>query len=521
MAEQDNAGKDPGEQANLVAVDVNELAELCALDTELFGQTYFPRAVRNNSPDFHGRMDQLLDSEDRFVSIQVFRGGAKTTKFRVYMAKRISYGLARTILLVSKSQAHAAKTLMWIRNAVEKNKHWSQTFGLKKGAAKWNDEELEITHGVLGHTIWIVGMGITGSTRGLNFEDYRPDLILVDDVVDEENSNTPEACDKIKKLVHGALKYSLAPKVDNIYSKLVILQTPQAFGDISEQAKKDPLFKTMRCGCWTPETENLPVNQQISAWEQRFPTEDLRADKIASIAKNELSIFSREMECKLVTPEDALFRTEWIKYYGEGQDVQLPPLSELSVTLAIDPVPPPSPQQVAKGYAKKDFEALVAVGKWRTTGKMFVLETSFNRGHDPSWTVAEFFRMAQRWQPTNVVVEAVAYQRVLAWLLRLGMTKLGRYWPITEMTDKRSKYDRINQGMKGPLSEGALYVHPSMTELISQITHYANVEHDDVLEATAVACADLQGKIANEQSDDGHVVNEDDIPDLEYARGCP
>lgn len=489
------------------------------MDTDLFGKVFFPRAIRNETPEFHHQMDRLLDSPDRFVSIQVFRGGAKTTKFRVYMAKRISYGLSRTIVLVGKSQTHAAKTLMWIRNAVEKNTKWAQTFGLKKGV-KWNDDELEITHGVEGHTIWIVGIGITGSTRGINFEDHRPDLILVDDVVDEENANTPEARDKIEKLVHGALKYSLAPKIDNPYAKMAILQTPMAFEDISELAKKDPIFVTMRQGCWSKETEDLPIMERKSSWEQRFPTDELLKDKLAAIAKNKDSIFCREMECKLVTPEQSTFLAEWLQFYGEGQDVQLPPLSELTTVLAIDPVPPPSPAQVAKGFAKKDFESLAVLGKWQRTGKVFVLEVSFNRGHDPSWTISEFFRLAQKWQPRNVIIETVAYQRTLAWLLRMGMQKLGRYWPITEMTDKRSKLDRITQGLKGVASERQLYVHASQTELISQFTHYPNVPHDDVIESVAVAAADLQGQILNEQSE-AHVVNEDDIPDLEYQPGCP
>lgn len=519
MDQPHNESEDTSFEALDGDIALAELVDLCAVDTDLFGKTFFPRAIRNTTPAFHHEMDGLLDSPDRFVSIQVFRGGAKTTKFRVYMAKRISYGLSKTIVLVSKSQTHASKTLMWIRNAVERNTKWAQTFGLKKGT-KWNDEELEIIHGVEGHTIWIVGIGITGSTRGINFEDHRPDLILVDDVVDEENANTPEARNKIEGLVHGALKYSLAPKVDNPYSKMAILQTPMAFEDISEMAKKDPMFVTMRQGCWTKDTEDLPIMERKSAWEERFPTDDLIKDKLAAVAKNKDSIFCREMECKLVTPEQAAFRAEWLQFYGEGCEMQLPPLHELTTVLAIDPVPPPSPAQVAKGFAKKDYEALAVLGKWKRTGKVFLLEVSFNRGHDPSWTISEFFRLAQRWRPINVVVESVAYQRVLSWLLKQGMQKLNKYWPILEMTDKRSKYDRIIQGLKGISSEKQLYVHSSHSEFISQFTHYPNVPHDDVIEVVAVAAADLQGQILNEQSE---VVgeNEDDIAELEYHPGCP
>lgn len=520
MDQPDNESEDESFEANDAAAANAELIELCAVDNELFGQVFFPRAFRNESPPFHQEMDELLDSQDRYVCEQVFRGAAKTTKFRVYMAKRISYGLSRTILLVSKSQGHSTKTLTWIRNAVEKNTKWAQTFKLTKGA-KWNDEELEIVHGIEGHTIFVVGIGITGSARGINFEDYRPDLILVDDVVDEENANTPEQRDKIKKLVHGALKYSLAPVVDNPYSKMVILQTPIAFEDISEMAKKDNTFKFMRQGCWSKETEDLPIMERKSAWEVRFPTKALIEAKLAAMANNEDSIFSREMEVKLITPEQSMFRAEWLQYYGEAHDVPMPPLHEMYVVMAVDPVPPPSPQQIAKGFAKKDYEAFAVCGKWLRTGKVFVLEISANRGHDPSWTIAEFFRLAQKWRPSNVIVESVAYQRTLSWLLKQGMQKLGKYWPILEMTDRRSKIDRISQGLKGIASEKQLYVLPGQTELINQFTHYPNVPHDDVLEVVAVACADLQGQILNEQSESRDELDDDDTPAITYSGGCP
>lgn len=504
--------------AEQVAVDVNELVQLCAIDGTLFGQAFFPKTVRQAPPAFHYELDKLLDSTDRYVSMEVFRGGAKTTKLRLFMARRIAYGISRTILIVGKSQGHASRSLIWLKKQIEHNLKFSQTFGLERGS-KWNDEEIEIVSKTGGFSIWIVAFGVTGSTRGLNFDDYRPDLIIVDDVVDEENSASIEQRTKIEKLVLGALKESLTPPTENEFAKLVILQTPQDEDDICRKAARDPQFKSARFGCWTPETEWLPIEQRESIWPERFTTKYLQDEWHAALARNTLSIFAREMECKLIVTETALFREEWIRYFGEGEETPEPPLHEMVTELIIDPVPPPSDREIAKGLKGKDFEVLGVVGRWRN--QYYMLELVANHGHDPGWTVTEFFRLAYRWNIRKAVVEAVAYQRTLQWLLREAMKKAGRYYVIEDFPEKRKKYQKIPDALRGPLSMGQVFVRRSQTTLCDQIVHFGpGLKHDDEIEVLAVGITSLT-------RGSGYTIDAQGIPDeseyeeITYNRGAP
>jgi len=493
-----------------------ELVLLSALDDELFAKTFFEKTSRQASPSFHRDIDNALNGPDRFVNIQIFRGGAKTTKVRLHMAKRIAYGISKTILFVGKSHGHSTRNLMWIRKQVERNVKFRDTFMLAPGA-KWNDEELEVLCGPEKRSVWVIGIGITGSARGINVDDYRPDFIIVDDVMDEENSSSIEQRDKTYKLVHGALKHSLAPASENSWAKLAILQTPLDFDDISQKALRDPEFVNLRFGCWTKDTENLPLDKRESAWPARWSSEELRKQRAAAISKNELSLFSREMECKLVAPEQSDFKPEWLKFYGPGLAVEEPANYLMQTVLVIDPVPPPSDREVSKNLQGKDYESLSVVGKYK--GRIFILETSYNRGHDPSWTIAEFLRLAEYWKVSKVVVEAVAYQRTLVWLLQAAMKKAGRYWQIDARPDRRAKRDRIVQGIKGPASNGELYCRPDMTEFINQYTHYPNVKHDDVIETVAKGCEEVSNSILNDYAEANY--EEEDIPLLEYQRGAP
>ena len=495
----------------IIQPTLDEILELGAVDSTFFSQTFFAKTCRQKSPVFHGQIWSMLDSKARMVNLQVFRGGAKTSILRMYTAKRIAYGLAHTILYIGKSEGHAARSINWLRTQVERNVNYSHVFGLRPGK-KWQDTEAEIWHGTDEYPIWIMGMGITGSVRGINRDDFRPDLIVVDDVIDEENAATSEQREKINNLIYGAIKESLAPASEAPDAKLAMLQTPLNKEDASTMALTDPEWKSAVFGCFTPETRDLPVDEQQSAWPERWSSETLREEKKMHIQRNRLSLWLREKECKIVSPETAAFDANWLQYYEMKPEF-------MTTMIAIDPVPPPSELQISKGLRGKDYEAIAVVGRYGPS--YFLLEYSTNRGHNPEWTIAEFFRLALKWRPLRVLVESVAYQRTLAWLLRRAMQTQRRFFVVKEVTDKRRKYDRIVDSLNGIAANGQLFVRHEHSEFISQFRSYPDVVHDDLLEAVAVAVAELSGSAYHDHATDMIEASEDEIPALEYAQGAP
>lgn len=493
---------------------------LGATDSEFYYRFFFPKTVRLASPKFHRDMDTVLDGPDPFVNMLVFRGGAKTTKLRLYTGKRIAYGISKTILFTSKSQQHASRSLRWLRKQVQLNTKWAQAFGLRLGD-KSNDEELHIINEAAEVSIWIVALGITGSVRGVNFDDYRPDLIVCDDLLTAENTASPLQREKMSALVLTDIKESLAVRAEAPDRKMVLINTPQRFGDISQECLTDPQFVSVVFGCWLPGTENLPIDMRKSIWEEAMPTKELIAEYKAAIARNKLSYFAKEKECKLVTPETSDFRAEWIRYHGEGTDHPTPSLEEMYIVLVIDPVPPPSDAEIAAGLANKDFEALTVLGRYKN--EVYVLEISTNKGHQPTWTVAEFFRLAQKWHIRKALVETVAYQKVLAWLIREAMRRIGIYYLVEEFGrgDKRKKVQKIAQGLQGVMSNGQLYVKKDMATLIEQIIYHPNVDHDDELETVAIGVTDLLNRGMDLPEGGRGDLEEDNIPALEYTGGCP
>lgn len=473
-------------------VSAAEAIELAAIDRDFFAQFFFPRTARQKIPPFHHRIWDRLESSARLVNLLVYRGGGKTSILRMYIAKRIGYGLSRTILVIGKSEQHATRTVRWLRRQIEIFGRYAQVFQLEKGM-KWQDHECEIFHRLRDHTVTILAMGIGGSVRGVNIDDFRPDLIVLDDVLDEENAATGEQRKKINELVYGALKESLAPAVDAPDAKLVSLTTPQNREDYAVEALGDPEWVSERFGCWTPETESHMVGQQESQWEERFPSEQLRKEKIAAVRRNQLSLWMREKECKITAPETSSFVAGWLRTYD------LAP-SGLYTVGAIDPVPPPSEKQIQQGLKDKDYEAIVSIG--RRKNDYYLLEYSLNRGHEPTWTVAEFFRHSLLYRPRRWLVEGVAYQRTLAWILRQAMNHQKKYFVVQEFLDQRSKFNRIVDALSGIASNGHLYIKREHVEFIQQFSDYPSVSHDDLLDAVTIAMIGLEGSLVTDPEED-------------------
>ena len=495
----------------------------------MFARTFFPQTMRDPSPGFDKQVWAALENpRHRLVNLEMWRGSGKTSKLRIFTAKRIAYGISRTILYVGSNEGSAIRSIQWLRSAiepkmgadgVERPPLFAQVYGLS--LAKRGEEQLQILQRIPGlpeRSVWILGVGVTGTVRGINFEDYRPDLIVLDDIMTDENSQTEEQCGKITNLVMGALVNSLTPATEEPNAKLAHLCTPLDPRDVSSQAKESPAWHTERFGCWTEATEDLDVDEQESSWPERYPTSKLRQDKLDALATNKYSLFAREMECRLITTEKAAFRSGWLKFYDSV------PKGSTNV-LAIDPTPPPSERQTANLFRDKDYEALAVVG--RRGGDYYLLDYQQSRGHEPNWTIHKIFDLAQRWRVQRIVVESIAYQRMLKWLLEKEMQRRGIYYIVKDTkvggkSDRRPKFTRITDALSGVASNAHFFVKPEHSEFILQFSAYGVGYRgsDDLLEAVAIATGELTNPYLELGVEDYDELDRE-VEDFPAIRACP
>ena len=493
-----------------------EALSLGAADSVFFSHYYFPKTVRQETPDFHRRqLWPKLDGPSRKVSFMVFRGSAKTTLLRIYTAKRVAYLISRTILYVGKSQDHAKRSLAWLMRQVEFNALYRDTFLLRPGS-KWTAEECTILVGPEQTPVTIIALGITGSTLGVNVDDYRPDLIIVDDPSDEENTLTEDQRNKTEDFILGSLYNSLAPTSEAPLAKIAFLQTLLHPEDAISKCDSDPSWDSSRVSIFNEAGE--------SVWPARWTTEELQKEKQSFIERGKLSLWMREMECTAIGSALASFPRahEQINYYEIT-----PSVGSMVCAMAVDPVPPPSERQIAEGLRRKDFEAWVVVGLWRDrqTGerRIYVLDAIQHKGHTPDWSVATFLQLRKVWRPVLLKAETVNYQRTLKWLLEQAMMQQSAWTRIdAHQPERRKKAYRIIDTLGSALAQGMLYFHRSQRDLLEQIVSYPSVQFDDLIEALSVAIdAVLEIGDGYLGEDEDFLEVEKDIPELPDMRMCP
>jgi predicted phage terminase large subunit-like protein len=450
--------------SELVPVSPKEAIVLGADSLRMFGKIFFPKTFRQDSPKFHDVIGNELYSDHRYNAFAIHRDGAKTSLLRVFAAQRISYAISRTIMYVSVSQAHAVHSVRWLKRAIMFNPLFGDTFQLSKGA-KWTDEIIEIRHGIDEVPITVMAMGITGQIRGFNIDDYRPDLIIADDILNEENTATLEQRNKIESLFFGALINSLAPASESPHAKAVLLQTPLHHDDVLEKCLRDPQWHGLRFGVFDDAGE--------SRWPSRYPTEILKKEKESAILRGQYQLWMREKECQIVRGEDTIFDISRLQYW-----TTLP--EDMIVVLAIDPA--------SSDSTTADFNVLIAVGFHGAD--IYVLDYYAERGVMPDAVAARFFEFVWRFKPRKAAVESIAYQRVLKWYLEQEMLKRRTFIPIDAIQDRRKKSDRIIQALAGALHMGCIFCKAAHSDLIEQMQNFNPMddsEHDDILDALAMA----------------------------------
>jgi len=445
-----------------------EVLEYTARDGALFSQLFLPKTFSLEPPDFHKEIWSTIENPDnRYVCIEVFRDGAKTTITRAFVLKSICFATVKLILFTSESQKRARDSVDWLQKRVTERLDGlcvSKFFKLKAGKID-NRDELEIINQLYGTTIRVIAIGADSQVRGFNIDDDRPDLIVADDYLPAEIMGEVTRKYYVDKFF-GGLENTLAAKTVNPFAKMLNLATRTASDDIIGMCQLDPR--------WVCKQFSIFDEKGESRWKSKWSTADLILEKQAAAAKNMLSVWYREKECRLIKSEVTTFKDSWLLSYDEEDDGWI-------YFLACDPVPPPSPNQIKTGLKHKDWEVWSVIGY--KAGRFRLAEQTQNKGHDILWTLNEAFHLMTKWKPKAIGIESVAYQRTIAFQLREKMRIERNYTQVLELTDGRSKYHKIADTLSPIAQTGNLEVQQNCSAFQIQFAEYPGCEHDDHLDS--------------------------------------
>ena len=455
------------------------------LGYDFFVSNYFPHYVRSSSrSQLHNylfeHLPQVLQQPSSVhLAIAAPRGEAKSTLvsqlFTLYclVAQKKRYAL---IVMDSIDQAYPM--LEAIKVELEFNQRLRVDFPEIAGQGRVWQAATIVTKA--NQKVQVAGSG--KKLRGLRHGAYRPDLVVLDDIENDEQVRSPEQRDKL----HDWLKKTVLPlgaagdKLDVVYIGTILHYDSVLNRTLSSKAWKTAKFKALirqpdDMSLWD-KWEDLYLNEGEAVADAFYSQNKSAMDKGAVVswaarpiltlmkirARDGHATFDSEYQNDPLSSDDAMFANA-LTYWTE-----LP--GELVYFGALDP-------SLGKAGASRDPSAILVGGYHRETGKLYVIEAQVKK-RLPDLIIEDVIRMQKQYQCQRWFVETVQFQEFLKDELVKRSAQRGIPVPATATKPNTDKMLRI-ESLQPHMANGLILLHSSQATLISQLRHFPKADHDD------------------------------------------
>lgn len=496
--------------------------KLAAIDLEYFGRAYLPHYFTRPSPSFHAELDAVWtggvlkdlvpDTREQAQrvntlpgcrrAIEAPRGHAKSTNLTLKDALHAAlYGYKHYIIILSDSSEQAEGFLADAKTEIEDNGVIREDFGPLEGAA-WKSNVILLANGTK-----IEAIGSGKKIRGRRHKQWRPDLIICDDLENDENVNTPEQRRKLADWYNKAVS-----KAGDTYTDIVYIGTLLHYDSLLAKVAKNPQYKAIKYRgviSWAQRADLWQVweaiycdlsndNHQADArayyeaheaemlegtavlWPDKLSYYDLMVIKVS---EGDAS-FNSEIQNDPIDPDNCVFSPEWLDYWDD-EGKQQPDFSDPRYILiaANDP---------SLGKTKKsDTSAIIVLAKDTLTGYLYILAADIAR-RKPDVIISDVIEISRKLRLDygkglyKLGVETVQFQYFFKEVLAKTSLKAGEMLPIEEINSVQNKQLRI-LSLQPLIKNGYIKFSRRHKTLIQQLTEYPMGRNDDGPDALQMA----------------------------------
>ena len=455
-------------------IDINEVIHNQKLRKQLaieshywFFHIYLSHYVEYPTADFQKEMFSITEDESiQQAVIVAFRGSAKSTIFS------LSYPLwsilgkphMRHVVLLSQTSNQVKMVLKNIRRELENNELLRKDFGkLDVGTDEWKSNSIVIEK----YSARISALSTGESIRGIRHLNYRPELIICDDIEDLQSVKNKEMRDKTSSWFLGDV---IPIGAEN--TKVIV---------IGNLLHEDSLVVRLREKIKQKEFNGIfrsyPLiddNNQV-LWPGRFPNEEAinrQKQKVGDIAS-----WSREYLLKIVSNSERVIHPEWIQYYDQLPKDYLDNLELIAtgVDLAIKITDSSDYTTAVSSYLLSLFD-----GKY----KIYILPNPINEKITFTDTVIRLKTLSKilgNGQNTLLYVEDVGYQYAcIETLINEGF--------YVEGVKPKGQDKRARLALTSSLIQNGTIMFPrkGAESLINQLIGFGFEKHDDLVDAFTI-----------------------------------
>lgn len=446
-------------------IDPNALKEVLRYDYVSFILLflYEEEGIELGVPDFHQWIMAVMTGDYEKIAIAIPRDHAKTTIAKLTAVWHFIYSPTRFLVYLSNTSTVAANAVKDIANFIT-SPMCASIYG-EAVFSQREDSRGNYTFFWQDKTIIMRALGAGQQVRGLNVDNKRPDLAVVDDLEkSDESEDNKMGYVKLKKWFYGTFMKSM----DRRRNKIIQIGNLTETKSILHDHLTSPYWKSMHMGAFTPDGRVL--------WPARWTIEQLRADLTYYMSQGQLYNWLSEMlnmpmseSNKLLDPNQTAI-TDAI--YPDSEDIYLR-------CITVDP---------AISSTRFAHNAIVAAHVFRD-GYWQLAEIDNSVGSDPFELYNRIINMALTWRVNVVGIEDEAYQSSLLYVCRHMAAEAGihsvKFVPLK--TKKIPKHVRINT-WAGMIRKGLYRFSINDFALFNRLTEYnatSATNDDDELDCCA------------------------------------
>ena len=459
-------------------------------DIEFFALCYFPKYFDRTFGSFHKELfEELKYMLSNTGLIEAFglprEHGKSTINSFLFPLYSTLYNKSQFTLIISATEQIALPFLDMIKDELENNPLLKEDFGIQKGN-RWNNNEIWITGRGIDACIMI--RGIDGSLRGIHFKQYRPQLVLLDDLLKDDTAKSETKREQVKNTFTDVV-IPIGTKDTNILVVGTVLHEEDLMAELLKG--KIPGVRSIRksavisfserddlWGEWERLYNNLKDLDRINTAKEYYEANEAEMVEGTEILWHEYldyyylmckkqamgeKSFYKELQNDPRSTDDYIFQN--IQYW----EVR-PEYDDMEIVMYIDPA--------IKAGKRNDYSAVTVIGKHEKTGQMYVLD-----GQIYKLLPDDLFKVVIEKIPLfpieKVGFEATQAQSYMKQKFEESLWDNQIYIPVEEVNAKGQKHERIIT-LEPDIKRGFILFNPANVSYNNQVKDYnKGARHDD------------------------------------------
>lgn len=487
----------------------DQINQIYSTNKLLFGKFYYPHYFRRESPPFHIQIIKEA-SNNLDTAMHAPRGSAKSTvETFLDSVHGICLKRERFIVIVQNTYAKSAGTLNNIKFEFKYNARLMGDFKV--------DMELKDAEGdtIFRHPIaqgetaafmtrvLCKGADQLGSIRGERFGAYRPTLILVDDLEDDEMVKNPERRDELEKQFNEVLNYA----GETGETRIVVIGT--VLHDDSLLAKLLSTDKYKRFKKLFFRARNVDGNGvKTSLWPDKWSVaklDEMEADDPVGFAK-EMQGDPSSGSLETIRREDFRYwealDNKIVLYNKDGGINAKWDYKECKAAIAVD--------LAWENNKASDYSAIMP-GLVTPSNDILFCSYIVRRGLRPDELEEIIFSTSARYEVltgkrVQVGFEKAKLEKVMKWFLQEAQRRRNQWLWLKDINwGGKDKVERILSRLGNRYAQHSVYHQRGMGELENQLIRLRSVAHDDLADCAGMLpemLAYAPGKIKTPEPED-------------------